>query len=79
MGHALEVTLVARRAKTYVRISARHWQQKLDDHDVELIRALRDEGLALKEIAEKFEVSTAQVSRICRYVARRRAFTNRAG
>lgn len=49
---------------------ARHWQQKLTDHDVELIRALRDEGLSLQEIADKFEVTKQHVSRIVAFSAR---------
>lgn len=41
-----------------------HNNRKLDPEDVILIRELHKEGLALKEIAEKFEVTTTNVSKI---------------
>lgn len=47
-----------------------HWNQSLSDHDVELIRALRDEGLSLQEIASKFEVTKPTVSRIVNFTRR---------
>lgn len=34
---------------------------KLTPHDVELIRSLRAEGMSLKVLADKFEVTTATV------------------
>ena len=37
---------------------------KLDPEDVGLIQALRADGMLLKEIAEKFEITTAHVSKI---------------
>ena len=49
-------------------IKNRHWEKhrsrKLDPEDVILIRALRDEGLTMQTIADKFEVSKTQVSKI---------------
>lgn len=46
------------------RIGESHQNTSLTDHDVELILALRDEGLTLSEIAEKFEVSKGCVWKI---------------
>lgn len=37
---------------------------KLDPEDVGLIQALRADGMMLKEIAAKFEITTAHVSKI---------------
>ena len=45
-----------------------YWQnhntRKLDPDDIILIRALREEGLTLQAIAEKFEVSKTNVCKI---------------
>ena len=45
-----------------------HWRnhntRKLDPEDVILIRELREEGLTLQAIAEKFEVTKTNVSKI---------------
>lgn len=41
-----------------------HWKRKLEPEDVLLIRELRDEGLKLRVIAEKFEVTKSHVSKI---------------
>jgi hypothetical protein len=41
-----------------------HWRATLTDHDVELILALRDDGMPLAEIAVKFEVSKSCVWKI---------------
>ena len=46
------------------RIGESHQNTTLSDHDVDLILALRDEGLALSEIAEKFEVSKGCIWKI---------------
>ncbi len=40
------------------------------DHDVELARSLRDEGLSIKDIAEKMEMAVGYVSRITNYIER---------
>lgn len=42
----------------------KHNTRKLDPEDVILIRALRQEGLKLQAIADKFEVSKTNVSKI---------------
>lgn len=41
-----------------------HWKRKIDPEDVALIRQLRDEGLQLQEIAEKFEITKSHVCKI---------------
>ena len=41
-----------------------HNTRKLEPEDVLLIRELRDEGLTMQEIADKFEVSKTHVSKI---------------
>ena len=41
-----------------------HNNRKLDPEDVILIRELHKEGLSLQEIAEKFEVTKTNVSKI---------------
>jgi hypothetical protein len=42
----------------------KHWKRKIEPEDVHLIRALRDEGLRVQEIADKFELSKSHVSKI---------------
>lgn len=42
-----------------------HWSTKYPDEDVELICALRDDGMRLRDIAEKFETSPQMVSWLC--------------
>ena len=41
-----------------------HNHRKIDPEDVILIRALRDEGLTLDDIGDKFELSKSHVSQI---------------
>lgn len=43
-----------------------HHRSKLTDHEVDLIIRLREEGLKLIEIAEKFEISKTEVCYICK-------------
>lgn len=43
------------------RVGETHHRARLTDHDVDLIRDLRDEGLTYQEIADKFEVSKSTV------------------
>ncbi|EOJ4662874.1 TPA: hypothetical protein JWH76_004748 [Escherichia coli] len=47
------------------RYSDFHYLTKLTEHDVDLIRSLREEGLTLREIALKFDVSLGHVRDIC--------------
>jgi DNA invertase Pin-like site-specific DNA recombinase len=41
-------------------------KQKLDPEDIPLIRALLEDGMPVKEVAEKFEVSKFSIYRIRR-------------
>lgn len=43
------------------RVGETHHRARLTDHDVDLIRELRDEGLTYQNIADKFEVSKSTV------------------
>ncbi|MGO2498403.1 MAG: hypothetical protein ACTH6I_10330 [Vibrio litoralis] len=43
---------------------------KFTDDDIELIRTLRDEGLSVVDISEKFEASKSYISRVLNYKAR---------
>ena len=45
-------------------------RRKLDDHDIELIRQLREAGLLCRVIADKFEVSVSFVEKVCRFERR---------
>lgn len=47
-----------------------HHRARLTDHDVDLMRELRDDGMTLSEIASKFECSKTQVSDICAHKRR---------
>ncbi len=49
------------------RIGESHHNAKLTDHDVELIRVLREEGMKIVEIAKKFESSESNISAITNY------------
>jgi len=59
-----------RRAPTGHRVGSSHSRSKLDEHDVELIRSLYDEGLSCRTIAEKFDVCKTHVSDIITGVRR---------
>ncbi len=52
------------------RIGDSHGRAVFTDHEVELMRQLREGGMKLKEIAEKFETTKGHVSRICNYTRR---------
>lgn len=55
------------------RVGQSHPQAKYADHEVDLLRELRDQGLSYGQIAEKMEMPRATVSSICQ--GRRRAQT----
>lgn len=52
------------------RIGDSHGRAKLSDHEVELIRRMREEGLGTVAIAKKFGISKGWVSKVCRYLWR---------
>lgn len=50
------------------RVGETHHRSRLTDHDVDLIRELReDHGLTYQALAEKFECSKSTIRDICRY------------
>lgn len=50
------------------RIGEYHQRAKLSNHEVDLIRELREShGTPYKEIAEKFDVSETLIKQICNY------------
>lgn len=53
------------------RIGESHHNAKLTDHEVDVVRQLREEhGLTYSSLAEKFEVSVDLIRQICRYKLR---------
>ena len=52
------------------RVGQNHPKAKLTDHEVELMRRLRDEGMTYLQLAEKFEAHKATVQGICNYSRR---------
>lgn len=46
-------------------VGEKHHRAKFSDHEVWLMRELRDGGMPLSEIAEKFETVKSTVSDIC--------------
>jgi DNA invertase Pin-like site-specific DNA recombinase len=50
--------------------------RKLDPEDIRLIYALREDGMMLKEIAEKFEITNAHVSKIVKGKTWRHLYEN---
>ena len=52
------------------RVGETHHNAKLTDHDVELIRLLREGGMKVKEIAKKFECTPENISLIVNYRSR---------
>ena len=52
------------------RVGETHHRAKLTDHDVELIRLLREGGMKVVEIAKKFECTPQNISTIVNYRSR---------
>lgn len=57
------------------RVGEEHPRARLTDRDVELVLAMRDEGLSHRQLADKFEISRAQVGRILRSETRNQLVT----
>lgn len=53
-----------------LRVGQDHQRAKLTNHEVELLLALRAQGWGYRRLAAKFEISKAQVRRICSGEAR---------
>ena len=52
------------------RVGETHHRAKLSDHEVELIRVLREGGMKIVEIARKFECSPQNIWMIVNYRSR---------
>ncbi len=52
------------------RVGQTHGMAKLTDHEIDLVRQLREQGMPAKEIAEKFEVSKRYVYKLVNYERR---------
>jgi DNA invertase Pin-like site-specific DNA recombinase len=53
-----------------LRRGDRHPKATLTDHEVELVRKLRDDGMSFAKIAAKFEIGKTTVIDICAYRTR---------
>jgi len=47
-----------------------HYRARLTDHEVELIRQLREQGMSLNKLAEKFDSYRSTIKGICDYKRR---------
>lgn len=56
-------------AKGY-RLGEMHQNADLTDREVELVRQLREQGMKIRELAEKFEISEGYVKKLTSYRAR---------
>ncbi len=52
------------------RVGETHGRAKLNDHEIELIRQLKEQGMPATEIAEKMEVSKRYVYKLVNYERR---------
>jgi DNA-binding NarL/FixJ family response regulator len=52
------------------RIGDTHHRAKLTDREIELIRQLGADGMKVKDLARKFEISKGQASKILRHMQR---------
>lgn len=52
------------------RCGETHHNAKFTDHEIDLIRELREGGMMVKEIAAKFECACSTISEICTYQRR---------
>lgn len=55
------------------RVGEDHPKASLTDHEIELMRAMHEEGSTYPELAKIFEKSVHTVGRICRYERRNTA------
>ena len=61
---------LAKRNEKGYRIGGTHHRSRLTDHEVELLRQLGADGMKVKELAKKFDISKGQASKILRHVQR---------
>lgn len=65
------MTRPAKRNENGYRIGDSHHNARLTDHEIELMRQLRAEGMKVRELARKFGVSKGYVSKVVAYLIRR--------
>lgn len=65
------MNLPVKRADNGYRIGDSHHNAKLTDHEIELARQLRAEGMAVAEIARKLGISKGYASKVLRHLHRR--------
>ncbi len=53
-----------------LRRGEQHPKAKLTDHEVELVRKMRDDGLSFSQIADKMEIGKTTAQDICAYRTR---------
>jgi len=52
------------------RVGESHGRAKLSDHEIDLVRQLKEEGMPATEIAEKFEVGRRYVYKVVNFERR---------
>ncbi len=52
------------------RVGESHGRAKLSDHEIDLVRQLREDGMPAAEIAEKFEVGKRYVYKVVNFERR---------
>ncbi len=52
------------------RVGESHGRAKLSDHEIDLVRQLKEEGMPAKEIAEKMEISKRYVYKLANFERR---------
>lgn len=65
------MNIPVKRGENGYRIGDSHHNATLTDHEVELMRQLRAEGMKVRELARKFGVSKGYVSKVLRFMQRR--------
>lgn len=65
------MTPPVKRGNNGYRVGDSHHNARLTDHEIELLRQLREEGMKVVELAAKFDVSKGYVSKVLRFIQRR--------
>ncbi len=52
------------------RVNESHGRAKLTDHEIDLVRQLKEEGMPAREIAEKMEISKRYVYKLANFERR---------
>ena len=65
------MNIPVKRGENGYRIGDSHHNARLTDHEIELMRQLRGDGMKVRELARKFNVTKGYVSKVLRYMTRR--------